>query len=149
MSTPQTTSVQNHPQPHPASGPQTVHPPAVLAEDHCAELHAADGVLHGRQLLELHRMVPEWHIVERDGFGCLQRTFHFPTFAEALAFTDRVGQLSQAEGHHPRLVTEWGRVTVSWWTHSLKGVHRNDFIMAAKTDRLFTPPPAHVERQGH
>lgn len=109
----------------------------MLAQDHCTELHAHEGVVHGHQLLELHRAVPDWHIVERDGYACLKRSFHFGSFAEALAFTDKVGALAQEEGHHPTIVTEWGHVSVSWWTHALKGLHRNDFIMAAKTDLLY------------
>jgi len=59
-----------------------------------------------------------------------------PELADALAFTNRVGALAEAEGHHPALLTEWGRVTVTWWTHKIRGLHRNDFIMAAKTDAL-------------
>jgi len=80
--------------------------------------------------------VPDWQLVERDGIRRLERVFHFPSFVEALAFTNRVGALAEAEGHHPALLTEWGRVTVSWWTHKIRGLHRNDFIMAAKTDAL-------------
>lgn len=109
----------------------------LLAQDHVTELHAHEGVVHGHQLLELHRAVPDWHIVERDGYACLKRSFHFGSFAEALAFTDKVGALAQEEGHHPTIVTEWGHVSVSWWTHALKGLHRNDFVMAAKTDLLY------------
>ena len=52
------------------------------------------------------------------------------------AFTNRVGALAEAEDHHPALLTEWGRVTVTWWTHKIRGLHRNDFIMASKTNRL-------------
>ena len=63
--------------------------------------------------------------------------FTFGSFAEALAFTDAVGALAEAEGHHPAILTEWGRVTVTWWTHAIKGLHRNDFIMAARTDELY------------
>ena len=48
----------------------------------------------------------------------------------------RVGALAESEGHHPALLTEWGRTTVTWWTHKIRGLHRNDFIMAAKTDSL-------------
>jgi 4a-hydroxytetrahydrobiopterin dehydratase len=66
----------------------------------------------------------------------LSRTFIWRNFAEALAFTNRVGTLAEAEGHHPLLITEWGKVTVQWWTHKIKGLHRNDLIMAAKTDAL-------------
>ncbi len=80
--------------------------------------------------------VPEWELIERDGVPRLERVFRFPNFVEALAFTDRVGELAEAEGHHPALLTEWGRVTVTWWTHKIRGLHRNDFVMAAKTDEL-------------
>jgi 4a-hydroxytetrahydrobiopterin dehydratase len=84
---------------------------------------------------ELLRLVPEWRVEERDGIPRLERVFTFPDFAAALSFTDRVGALAEEEGHHPALLTEWGRVTVSWWTHKIRGLHHNDFVMAAKTDR--------------
>ena len=85
---------------------------------------------------ELLPEIPEWQVVERDGVPRLERVFHFKNFAEALAFTQRVGELAESEGHHPALLTEWGRATVSWWTHKIKGLHRNDFVMAAKTDQV-------------
>lgn len=75
-----------------------------------------------------------WSVANHDGVAHLERRFRFPDFAQALAFTNRVGALAEAEGHHPRLTTEWGRVVVTWWTHKINGLHRNDFIMAAKTD---------------
>lgn len=84
---------------------------------------------------DLHPQVPEWELVERDGIERLERVFAFPDFANALRFTNQVGELAEAEGHHPALLTEWGRVTVTWWTHKIRGLHRNDFIMAAKTDQ--------------
>jgi len=63
--------------------------------------------------------------------------FTIPNFVEALNFTNKVGALAESEGHHPALLTEWGKVTVTWWTHKIGGLHRNDFIMAAKTDQLY------------
>jgi 4a-hydroxytetrahydrobiopterin dehydratase len=84
----------------------------------------------------LRQEIPDWELVEQDGVPRLQRAFRFDDFAGALAFTMRVGELAESEGHHPAILTEWGRVTVSWWTHKIRGLHRNDFIMAAKTDRL-------------
>ncbi len=81
--------------------------------------------------------VPDWDVVVRDGIARLERVFGFRDFAEALAFTVRVGELAEQEGHHPAILTEWGRVTVSFWTHKIGGLHRNDFVMAAKTDELF------------
>jgi 4a-hydroxytetrahydrobiopterin dehydratase len=74
--------------------------------------------------------------VEHKGIKRLERTFKFKDFAQALAFTNKVGELAESEGHHPAILTEWGKVTVAWWTHKIKGLHQNDFAMAAKTDRL-------------
>lgn len=75
--------------------------------------------------------------MDADGISHLERTFRFKNFAQALAFTNRVGELAESEGHHPLLQTEWGKVKVSWWTHVIRDLHQNDFIMAAKTDILY------------
>ena len=86
---------------------------------------------------ELLPQVPGWGLVERDGVQRLERGFSFRDFASALAFTDAVGERAEEAGHHPVLVTEWGRVTVTWWTHAIGGLHRNDFVMAARTDEAY------------
>ena len=86
---------------------------------------------------ELRGQVPDWDLVELDGVKRLRRVFSFGDFAQALDFTIRAGELAEEEGHHPALLTEWGRTTVTWWTHKISGLHRNDFIMAAKTDQLY------------
>ena len=88
------------------------------------------------EIVELQPQIPDWELVEVDGEKRLTRVFSFDDFSQALAFTDKVGALAEAEGHHPALLTEWGRTTVSWWTHKIRGLHRNDFVMAAKTDEL-------------
>lgn len=80
--------------------------------------------------------IPQWEMVEVAGEKRLLRAYKFKNFREALLFTNSVGELAEREGHHPEIVTEWGKVTVSWWTHKIKGLHRNDFVMAAKTDQL-------------
>jgi 4a-hydroxytetrahydrobiopterin dehydratase len=97
------------------------------------------------EIAELRHEVPDWQLVERDRIARLERAFHFPRFADGLAFTNRVGTLAEKEGHHPALLTEWGRVTVTWWTHKIRGLHRHDFIMAAKTDAL-AAESGHVSR---
>ena len=86
-----------------------------------------------KKLLE---KIPEWEVATDDGISRLQRTFSFKDFKSAIAFTNKVSELAEAEQHHPKLVTEWGKVTVVWWTHSVKGLHKNDFTMAAKTSEL-------------
>lgn len=82
------------------------------------------------------REIPDWAIEKHDDVDRLVRVFTFPDFSAALAFTNRVGAIAEEEQHHPALLTEWGRVTVQWWTHKIGGLHRNDFIMAAKTDAI-------------
>ncbi len=80
--------------------------------------------------------LPDWEQIDLEGINRLRRIFTFPNFVEAVAFTNKVAQISEQEGHHPAILTEWGKVTVTWWTHAIKGLHANDFIMAAKTDEL-------------
>jgi len=84
------------------------------------------------------KQIPDWSIAEYNVIRQLERTFRFKNFVDALAFANTVGALAEEEGHHPSLLVEWGKVRVIWWTHKIKGLHRNDFIMAAKTDEAFT-----------
>ena len=102
----------------------------------CVACQGGEPPLTAEEISELHPQVPKWQIAERDGIKRLEQVFKFKNFAEALMFTNKIGEIAEAEGHHPALLTEWGRVTVSWWTHKIRGLHRNDFIMAAKTDNL-------------
>ena len=83
----------------------------------------------------LQQDIPDWSLVERDGIKQLERVFKFRNFKQALAFTNRVGDIAEEAGHHPALLTEWGKVTVTWWSHEMKGLHKNDFILAARTDK--------------
>jgi len=80
--------------------------------------------------------LPDWAIETVDGVPQLVRVFRLPSFTAALALADRIGAAADAAGHHPALLVEWGRLTVRWWTHSIGGLHENDFIMAARTDEL-------------
>jgi len=109
---------------------------STLSAERCVACRRDSPRVTEVEIVELRREVSAWQLVERDGIARLERLFHFPSFADALAFTNRIGALAEAEGHHPALLTEWGRVTVTWWTHKIRGLHRNDFIMAAKTDAL-------------
>ena len=80
---------------------------------------------------------PDWEVITVDEVPQIRRAYKFDDFASALEFTDKVGALAEKEGHHPALLTEWGRVTVRWWTHKIHGLHVNDLIMGAKTDRIY------------
>ena len=78
-----------------------------------------------------------WTLTDFDGVTIIQKTFKFLNFVDALAFTNNVGDIAEKEGHHPALLTEWGKVTVKWWTHKISGLHLNDLIMGARTDDLY------------
>ncbi len=81
--------------------------------------------------------IPNWEISVESEVSMLSRQYRFDDFARALEFTNQVAALAEAEDHHPRIVTEWGAVQVSWWTHTVRGLHYNDFIMAARCDGVY------------
>jgi 4a-hydroxytetrahydrobiopterin dehydratase len=81
--------------------------------------------------------VPEWRVVKRDGISRIEREYSFKDFQEALDFTVAIGELAESEQHHPDIHLSWGKVRVETWTHKIKGLHRNDFILAAKSDRIY------------
>jgi 4a-hydroxytetrahydrobiopterin dehydratase len=104
---------------------------------HCVPCRGGEPRLTDEEIAALRQQAPEWQVVERERIKRLERVFTFPNFAQALAFTNTVGALAEAESHHPAILTEWGKVTITWWTHAIGGLHRNDFIMAAKTDAAY------------
>ncbi len=106
----------------------------AIATEKCSACGGDAPAVTRQEIQELKPQVPDWTVVERDRIPRLERLFSFGNFADALSFTNRVGALAEAEGHHPAILTEWGRVTVTLWTHAIRGLHRNDFIMAAKID---------------
>lgn len=109
-----------------------------LVNEKCEACQAGAPVVTDAEMKELMPQIPDWQVIEESGINHLTRTFKFKNFREALAFTNKVGELAEQAGHHPALLTEWGKVNVSWWTHKIKGLHKNDFIMAARTDEILT-----------
>ncbi|WGL17680.1 4a-hydroxytetrahydrobiopterin dehydratase [Microbulbifer bruguierae] len=106
-----------------------------LAAQACEACRADAPLVSDDELAELLREIPDWTPIARDGVMQLERVFKFRNFKQALAFTNRVGEIAEEVGHHPALLTEWGKVTVTWWSHEAGGLHKNDFIMAARTDK--------------
>ena len=109
----------------------------TLAREKCVACRRDSPKVTEEEVVELHPVVPEWRLTEEDGIKRLDRTFKVGDFAQAMALATQLGEAAEQEGHHPRLTVEWGRVNVAWWTHKIRGLHRNDFIMAAKTDKIF------------
>ena len=108
-----------------------------LVDRNCVHRDTNEG-LNPHEIANYNKEVSEWNIVEVDALEHIQRNFKFKNFAKALAFTNLVGEISEEQDHHPVIVLEWARVQVSWWTHTVKGLSENDFIMAAKTDALIS-----------
>ena len=107
-----------------------------LAAGQCVACRGGEPTLTDTEIEDLLLHVIGWQVVERNGIPLLQREFKFKNFVEAIAFTNKIAVIAEKQGHHPLIITEWGRVTVQWWTHKIKGLHKNDFIMAAKTDEI-------------
>jgi 4a-hydroxytetrahydrobiopterin dehydratase len=108
-----------------------------LRQMKCVACRGGEPMLTDAEITELHPQVPEWKVREVDGIKRLERVFKFKNFTQALEFTNKIGAIAEEEDHHPLIVLEWGRVTVYWWSHIIKGLHKNDFIMAAKTDEKY------------
>ena len=108
-----------------------------LNQQKCVACRRDSPPVTDQEVADLQPEVPQWDLITEDGIKKLDRVFRFADFRQALDFTDALGELAETEGHHPRLVTEWGRVKVTWWTHKIRNLHRNDFIMAAKSDRFY------------
>ncbi len=107
-----------------------------LKNDQCVPCRGDLPALDKEGIAALMAQVPGWQVETVEGVARLVKRYRFPNFRLALAFTLAVGELAESQNHHPVLVTEWGQVTVSWWTHAIGGLHQNDFIMAARTDCL-------------
>jgi 4a-hydroxytetrahydrobiopterin dehydratase len=114
-------------------------PMSDLHQMKCVACRAGEPTVTDDEINMLHPQIPEWQVKEVEGMKRLERVFKFKNFAQALEFTNKVGAIAEEEDHHPLIITEYGRVTVDWWTHTIGGLHKNDFIMAAKTDELFEP----------
>lgn len=108
-----------------------------LAAGKCVACRKGESKLADAEIEDLLLQVPQWQVKEVEGMKRLEKVFKFKDFAQALEFTNKVGAIAEEEDHHPLIITEWGKVTLQWWTHVIGGLHKNDFIMAAKTDAMY------------
>jgi len=107
-----------------------------LAAGKCVPCRGGELPLTETEIAGLLPLVPQWQLVTRDGVSRLERVFKLKNYAQTLELTNKIAAIAEEQDHHPLIVLEWGKVTVQWWTHVVKGLHQNDFIMAAKTDEL-------------
>ncbi len=108
-----------------------------LHRQQCVPCRLGEPTLTSSEARELNKQIPHWHVLVESGILKLTRKYSFDDFVSALAFTNLVGELAESINHHPDILTQWGKVTLTWWSHKIKGLHKNDFIMAAKSDALF------------
>jgi 4a-hydroxytetrahydrobiopterin dehydratase len=109
----------------------------TLADQSCVPCLGSDPPLKPPVMEKMRAQVPTWHIVKENKMPRLRRFYEFPDFKGAFAFSQQIAEQADKAGHHPVLITEWGKVTVIWWTPIVHGLHQNDFVMAAKTDALY------------
>ena len=109
-----------------------------LIEGKCEACKADASLVTIEERKKLMPQIAGWDVIEVDGIEQLTCAFAFKDYLSGLDFLKKVALLAEEEDHHPEIILEWGKVTVSWWSHKIKGLHKNDFIAAAKTDALFS-----------
>ena len=105
-----------------------------LADRHCVPCRGGVAPLNVDSARQLLAQAPKWQL--SDDATQILRDFRFTSFSEALAFVNEVGVIAEAEGHHPDMCFGWGYVSIKLQTHKIRGLHENDFIVAAKIDAL-------------
>lgn len=104
---------------------------------HCEACDKSTTPLNDHEINELLPEVDGWQVINDQGINKLTRQFNTKNYGRSIAFSNAVAELADSVNHHPLMVVEYGSVTVVWWSHNIKGLHKNDFIMAAKTSSLF------------
>lgn len=108
-----------------------------LAEKSCVPCRGGIPPLAGGEVRGFLSQLEGWEVV-RDHH--LTKTYEFKNFTDALGFVNEIGKLAEEEGHHPDIYLAWGKVRLDIWTHKVDGLTESDFILAAKSDRLYAPP---------
>lgn len=104
-----------------------------LADEKCVPCRGGVPPLQGEELASVRRELGgDWNVA---GGHHLEKEFRFANFADALAFTNRIGAIAEEQGHHPDIHLAWGSVRVTIWTHKIDGLTRSDFVLAAKIER--------------
>tara|TARA_B100000965_G_scaffold18947_1_gene14190 strand:+ start:242 stop:580 length:339 start_codon:yes stop_codon:yes gene_type:complete len=109
-----------------------------LIQQKCVACRADAPRVADDELPDLLKQIPDWQPITNDSVLKLNKVFNFDNYSDAISFTNKIAELAEEEDHHPAILLEWGKVEVTWWTHKIGGLHKNDFIAAAKTDQLNT-----------
>ena len=107
-----------------------------LTSQKCVACKADAPKVTDDEMVEFIKEIPDWQPLNEDSILKLRKVFDFDDYSQAVRFSNQVADFAEREDHHPSILLEWGKVQVTWWTHKILGLHKNDFIAAAKTDRL-------------
>lgn len=107
-----------------------------LADEPITLNRKGDAPLAAADMKPLLTQVPDWHLIHEDSMDKLVREYRFTDYLKVIDLTHKIGCMGEQMNHHPVMVVEWGKLTVNWWTHVTCGLNRNDFIMAARCDRV-------------
>lgn len=108
----------------------------MLSDQHCEVCRKDSKPVTEQELAGFLQEHPQWQCLQDAGVNKLRREYQFDDYAQGLKFTNELAALAEKEDHHPDILLQWGKVTLTWWTHSINGLHKNDCIMAAKSDQL-------------
>jgi 4a-hydroxytetrahydrobiopterin dehydratase len=122
--------------PRALSGPGKERTMSELATKKCKPCEGETQPLQGSELERFLSQVEGWSLVSGESGNRIEKEYRFPDFVKALAFVNRLGEVAEAEGHHPDVFLTWGKVKINLWTHSIGGLSENDFILAAKADAV-------------
>jgi len=110
---------------------------AALLDQKLQACTSTSPALSNQEISQLLSQLDGWELEVTDGVSRIKKAYIFDNFSSALEYTNKIGLLAEAENHHPGIYIEWGKVTLSWWTHIVSGLFINDFIMAAKCDATY------------
>lgn len=108
-----------------------------LAQQQCSPCDEETKPLTEEEIKQLWLETPMWETRDTNGIKRIHRLFEFPSYAEGITFVNEVARLAESANHHPKIIVDYRKVEVEWYTHTIKGLHKNDFIMAAKSDQAF------------
>jgi 4a-hydroxytetrahydrobiopterin dehydratase len=108
----------------------------LLSQQKCVPCHGNVSPVSATEIAQYQSQLPKWSLKTENGITFLERSYTLTNFQRALELAQRIGEIAEAQQHHPTLIVEWGQLTVQWWTHAINGLHQNDFVMAAKSDEI-------------
>ena len=106
-----------------------------LASNTCEACRVDAPTVSNNEASMLIKEIEGWDLIN-DGIKKLKKEFSFSSYSDSVDFSNKVADMADKEDHHPQIILEWGKVTVFWWSHKIKGLHKNDFICAAKTNNI-------------